>query len=111
VLAAAVALAGGCGGSSLEQDAERAASIAAEGALLAHGVAEGSSTKTFTRVHAGELRKNAEQLAARRRLAPLSDEISRQLQRLERAPGDARAAAEVERALERATKRAEGVAR
>jgi uncharacterized protein YceK len=51
VLAAAVLLEG-CGAATTHKDAEEAASIAAEGALLAHDAAEGATTSTFTRTTA-----------------------------------------------------------
>ena len=109
-LALTLALAA-CGGSSLQDDADRAASVAAEGALVAQGAAEGSSTETFTRVHAQALRGQVAPLERRPRIGRIAREIVRQLERLAAEPGDDRSAARVERSLRRAAESAERLAR
>jgi hypothetical protein len=109
-LAAAVLALGGCGGGTLRDDAETAGSIAAEGALLAHDVADGSTTHAFARVHARALREKVEPLAGRPQLAPLARDIARQLERIADDPGET-AAADAARALERAAARADRLAR
>jgi hypothetical protein len=108
--AAALALAG-CGGATPADRAESAASIAAEGALLAHEVAEGSTTGAFTRSHARALKRKVEPLAEEPRLGAIARRIAAELDRLAADPGDEEAAAAVERALERAGERAERLAR
>jgi len=75
VLALAAA---GCGNTTttrdFHHDADSVASIAAEGALLAHEVGERDTTSAFARVHGGELGDTAAELAATlRRNRPLAD--------------------------------------
>jgi hypothetical protein len=75
VLALAAA---GCGNTTttrdFRHDADSVASIAAEGALLAHEVGERDTTSAFARVHGGELGDTAAELAATlRRNRPLAD--------------------------------------
>jgi thioredoxin-like negative regulator of GroEL len=53
-------VAAGCNGGTVDQhaldnDSEAIASLACEGALLAHEIANTASLTTFSRVHAGEL--------------------------------------------------------
>ena len=57
-----VALLAGCGSSTPAKQAEDLESLAAEGALLAHDVAEGETTGPFTRVHSRELAHAAKSL-------------------------------------------------
>jgi len=75
VLAAAAA---GCGNTTTSRDfrldAASIASIAAEGALLAHEVGEQDTTSAFARVHGGELGDTAAGLASTlRRNRPLAE--------------------------------------
>ena len=70
--------AAGCGDTTttrdFRRDAASIASIAAEGALLAHEVGEQDTTSAFARVHGGELGDTAAGLAATlRRNRPLAD--------------------------------------
>ena len=54
----AASLLAGCGTpQELSKQAEEVHSVAAEGALLAHGAAEGDTTEPFTSEHAKALRK------------------------------------------------------
>ena len=117
VLAAAAA---GCGTTTttrdFERDAASIASLAAEGALLAHEVGEDDTTSAFTRVHGGELGDTAAELAAtlRRnepladlpveRLAALASAISRRLHLVASRPPPQRAFA-LERQLQRLAER------
>jgi len=119
----------GCGGGTLDAEsfkkqAEAIQSFAAEGALLARDVADGKSTVPFARVHAGELAKSAakleQTLASANATAGLQDKLAQavelakavaeSLEELERAPGDVRAARQVQRKLETAAKSAEELA-
>ncbi len=99
--------AAGCGASSEpSKQAEELHSIAAEGALLAHGTAEGGSTGPFTREHAKALRKLVAQLRpmlAEGPLAQLAETIDGELATLE---SDADAGL-VERRLDEAAATAE----
>jgi hypothetical protein len=77
---AALLTTSGCGSStvtakSLKKQAETVQSIANEGALLAHGRAEDSTTQTFTREHAHELSKQAMSLRMKLRTARLAPGI------------------------------------
>jgi hypothetical protein len=94
----------GCVPADPAKQAEAIASIAAEGALLAHGAAEGSSTKIFVREHAEALdRKLGEtrSVVDDRRLASLAASVSDELVRLAQEPDDELTTRSVERALER----------
>ena len=103
----------GCGSSgSVEKQAEEVGSIAAEGALLAHDASEGGTTGTFTRVHARELAKKADQLAAKIReseLRRVAQAVGVDLERLADDPGDEQGAARLEQRLDAASKRAEEI--
>ena len=75
--AAAVAVAlvlTACQPTEVPKQAEEVASVAAEGALLAHGAAEGTTTDTFAREHAKALRtllgQRLDRAVARGRLTP-----------------------------------------
>jgi hypothetical protein len=108
---AAVALAAaGCGvPSEPKKQAEEVASVAAEGALLAHDAAEGRSTDPFTRAHARALRERLAPLRPKiveRRLARIAAEVDEALGELEAEPRTAR----VEARLDEAAKAAEGLA-
>jgi hypothetical protein len=103
VLAAVAFLAAGCGETAKKQ-AEDLGSIAAEGALVAHDAAEGSTTDAFTRVHSRALRKKADKIAEKAKQPPLerlAQEISRALERLADDPDDRDGAATIERRLEK----------
>ena len=100
------ALAGCNGGTvdkhALKRDAEKVASLATEGELLANDVSKGRSTKYFVRVHAKELSGAASgfqvSLAKRptspgittdvRKLSKLAGKLSRELERLHLHPTD-----------------------
>src|SRR4051794_22002118 len=67
LIALALALAGCNGGTvdkhALKRDAEKIASLATEGELLANDMSKGASPKYFARVHAKELSQAASDLA------------------------------------------------
>ena len=112
---AACVLAGvvGCGTpATVEKQAEEIGSIAAEGALLAHDASEGDTTGTFTRVHARELAKKADQLGPNIRdsdLERVARSVASDLERLADEPGDEQAAGRLEQQLDDASKRAEEI--
>jgi hypothetical protein len=101
-----LALAGCNGGTvdkhALKRDAEKVASLATEGELLANDVSRGRSTKYFVRVHAKELSGAASgfqvSLAKRptspgitaevRKLSKLAGKVSRELDQLHLHPTD-----------------------
>ena len=92
------------------KQADEIASVAAEGALLAHDAAEGDTTATFTRVHSGELRSKLAQLEPEVEVQVLSRLLAttdRALGVLEDDPADRAHARVVERRLDRASRRAE----
>jgi hypothetical protein len=103
----------GCGSpGTVEKQAEDVASIAAEGALLAHDASEGDTAETFTRVHARELAKQADTLRPAIRDTRLEDvvrSVGRELRALADEPGNETAAALLERRLDDAAKRAEEI--
>ncbi len=113
LLLAAVLLAG-CGvPQEVPKQAEEVASVAAEGALLAHEVAEGSSTDAFTREHAKALQKILDGLRPaieQPDLAQLAAKVDAMLTALAEEPGDSRRAGSLERAFERASHSAEELA-
>ncbi len=97
----------GCAPDDPAKQAEEIGSIASEGALLAHGGAEGSSTKIFVREHAEALDRRlgkTRSVVADRRLASLAASVSEELVRLAEEPGDELTTRSVERALERRAK-------
>jgi Ser/Thr protein kinase RdoA (MazF antagonist) len=120
VLVAAVVVAG-CGETTTARDfrldAATIASIAAEGALLAHEVGEQDTTRAFARVHGRELGDTAAELAAtlRRskpvdpvpagRLAAVAGQVSRRLHVVASLPPPGRAF-RLERELKRLSERA-----
>ena len=112
VLAALSLLISGCGvPQELSKQAEDVASIAAEGALLAHDAVEGDTIASFRRVHAQALRKQVEELRPAivdGRLSALAASVSTELRRLEQ---NAAAAPVVERRLERAAAEADELAK
>jgi hypothetical protein len=108
ILAAVAFLAAGCGQTAQKQ-ADELGSIAAEGALVAHDAAEGSTTDAFTRVHSRALAKKADKIAETAKRPPLerlARRISRALERLADDPGDRDAAAKLQRLLERLDRQA-----
>ena len=91
------------------KQADDIASVAAEGALLAHDAAEGDTTATFTRVHSGDLRSKLAQLEPNVEVQALSRLLAttdRELGALEADPGDRARARVVERRLDRVSRRA-----
>jgi hypothetical protein len=109
LLLAALVLVAGCGESTEPtKQAEDLGSVAAEGALLAHDAADGSSMGPFTRVHSDVLRKDVEKLEPKlkeRPLVRLADEIASALDQL---PDDPEAAG---KRLDDAADRAEELAK
>ena len=118
VCAAAVLLASGCNGGTvdkhaLKRDAEKVGSLATEGQLLAHDVSKGASTKVFVRVHAKELSRAASDLedalaerptstgitADVRKLSRLAGKVSDELERLHLHPTDRGLAGSLEEPL------------
>ena len=91
------------------KQADEIASVAAEGALLAHDAAEGDTTATFTRVHSGDLRSMLAQLEPKVEVQELSRLLAttdRALGVLESDPADRTRAGVVERRLDRVSRRA-----
>ena len=106
----------------LAREVSKTGSIAAEGALLAHQVAEDRTKATFVRVHAGELAGAADESAEKLNDAEIEsdlqdevnaaiaidEDVSGALSDLEVAPGDEsegdRAEATLKGAAERATR-------
>jgi hypothetical protein len=115
LVAALAVAAAACGvPSSPEQQADQIASIAAEGAILAGDAADGDTTSVFAGEHAAALRKKADELRGAisgARLRQLAAEVVAQLERLEDSPGSGTVAAEVERRLQAASKRADEIAK
>jgi hypothetical protein len=120
LVAATLALAGCNGGTvdrhALTNDGKAIDSLACEGRLLAHDVAEGESTFRFARVHAGDLRRRAsnfeDALSERstvagierdvRALARKAGRIASLLEQLHRQPDDRADARRVEPLLAKA---------
>jgi hypothetical protein len=104
----------GCGvPQELSKQAEEIGSVAAEGSLLAHEAAEGSTTETFTREHAKALRKLVEEVEPAiedRDLALIAAKVDAMLVALAEAPGSRRRAGLLERSLKRAADSAEELA-
>jgi hypothetical protein len=109
LLLAALVLLAGCGQpTEPKKQAEELGSVAAEGALLAHDAAEGSSTGPFTRVHSKVLREDVDKLEPKlkqRALVRLAEDISSALDELSVEPGAAA------RRLDDAADRAEELAK
>ncbi len=91
LVALAIALTGCNGGTvdkhALKRDAEKVASLATEGGLLANDVAKGSSTKYFARVHAEELSRAASDLSDALATRPTSPGIETDVRKLSRVAG------------------------
>jgi hypothetical protein len=117
LVALAIALSGCNGGTvdrhALKRDAEKVASLATEGELLADDMSKGASTKYFARVHAKELSRAAADLADAlaerptspgiesdvRKLSELAAKVSHQLELLHLHPTDRTVAASLKRPL------------
>jgi hypothetical protein len=85
-------LVSGCNGGTvdshaLKRDAEKVASLATEGELLANDMAKGASTKYFARVHAKELSQAASDLADALGERPTSAGIEPDVRKLSRLAG------------------------
>ena len=104
----------GCGvPQELSKQAEEVHSVAAEGALLAHEVSEGSGSDTFTREHAKALRKLLGELRPAiedKRLAAAAQAVDEALTGLAEDPGDRAGAAQLERRLDESAKAADELA-
>ncbi len=117
---ALVVVAASCGGGalsekSLQTQAAAIQSLAAEGALVAGGVAEGRTTEVFVRVHTDDLLKEARKVQAkldsesaggtlerkRKTAARLPGRVAQELEQLHRAPGDRALAGRLKSMLER----------
>ena len=113
-LALAVLLVTGCGvPQEPAKQAEQVQSVAAEGALLAHGAAIGSTTDPYVEEHAKALDEKLEQLRPAielHTLDVLAAEVSGALEELADAPGDRGRARRLERELEEAARAAREVA-
>jgi hypothetical protein len=95
------------------EQAEHVQSVAAEGALLAHGAAEGSATDPFVEVHARALHELLEQARPAIELHSLgvvAADVSAALEALAAAPGDEALARRLERDLEGAAEAAAEIA-
>jgi hypothetical protein len=108
-------LAAGCAApSEPTKQAAEVASVAAEGALLAHDAAEGDTFRSFTRVHAKALEERLAQLEPKTddgQVAALLARVAGALERLADDPGDRERAAMLEHELEAAANDAEQLAR
>jgi hypothetical protein len=97
----------GCGGhGGTAAQAQTLGSVAADGALLAADVGRSRTTAAFLDVHAGELGRDAGDLArtgATRDVRALARRVERLLVRLRREPVGGDAAAALARALDRAS--------
>jgi hypothetical protein len=123
-------VAAGCGGggsvsqNDIQKQFEAIQSLAAEGALVADGAADGRTTDVFVRVHTGYLYKAARKVEGqlssahasgaterdRVRAARLASSVSDQLARLGADPSDHEAAHRIQRGLERDAALAERLA-
>ena len=113
--------AAGCGGggsvsqTDVQKQFQAIQSLAAEGALVADGAADGRTTDVFVHVHTGYLEKAARKVEGqlssarasgaaehdRARAARLASSVADQLARLGANPGDHEAAHRIQRRLER----------
>ena len=121
LIALGLLLLAGCGGGGsasqkdIQKQFEAIQSLAAEGALVADGAADGRTTDVFVRVHTGYLDEAARKVQAqlssehasgaaerdRIRAARLASSVADQLARLGDDPGDHEAARRIQRRLER----------
>jgi hypothetical protein len=130
LVAACLAAVAGCNGGAmtswrLQQDADSLASLATDGKLLANETAKGESTQPFTKVHAGELRDECEQLAdvvdsahpsgdlvqPSEQLVTAARRAAREPARLHEHPGDAAVARDAGGVLGDVADRAEQIAK
>jgi len=93
------------------KQAEEISSISAEGALLAHDVAEGGVTDTFTRVHVEALRKKLSELEPEVQVDAVSEALRDTDAALALLQDDPAAPGVLERRLERISKRADELAK
>ena len=93
------------------KQAEEISSISAEGALLAHGVAEGGVTDSFTRVHTEALRKKLSELEPKVQVDAVSKVLRDADASLALLQDDPAAPGLLELRLERISKRAEELAK
>ena len=93
------------------KQAEEISSISAEGALLAHDVAEGGVTDTFTRVHVEALRKKLSELEPQVQVDAVSEALRDTDAALALLQDDPAAPGVLERRLERISKRADELAK
>jgi hypothetical protein len=121
LIALGLLLLAGCGGGGsasqkdIQKQFEAIQSLAAEGALVADGAADGRTTDVFVRVHMSYLNEAARKVEAqlssarasgpaerdRVRAARLASSVADQLARLGDDPGDHAAAHRIQRRLER----------
>ncbi len=121
LIALGLLLLAGCGGGDsvskedVQKQYEAIQSLAAEGALVADGAANGRTTDVFVRVHTGYLAEAARKVEAqlssasanggaerdRVRAARLASSVAGQLARLGDDPGNHEAARRIQRRLER----------
>ena len=121
LIALGLLLLAGCGGGGsasqkdIQKQFEAIQSLAAEGALVADGAADGRTTDVFVRVHTGYLDEAARKVQAqlssehasgaaerdRIRAARLASNVADQLARLGDDPGDHETARRIQKQLER----------
>jgi hypothetical protein len=121
LISAVLLAAAGCGGggsvsqSDVNRQFEAIQSLAAEGALVADGAADGRTTDVFVRVHTGYLDHAAQRVATklssdqaegaverdRERAARLASQVADELARLSDDPGDRAGARRIEKQLRR----------
>ena len=121
LISAVLLAAAGCGGggsvsqSDVNRQFEAIQSLAAEGALVADGAADGRTTDFFVRVHTGYLDDAAQRVATklssdqaegaverdRERAARLASQVADELARLSDDPGDRAGARRIEKQLRR----------
>jgi len=121
LISAVLLAAAGCGGGGpvsqkdVQKQFEAIQSLAAEGALVAHGAADGRTTDVFVRVHTSYLddaaRKVATELSSaqaegavdrdRERAAHLAAQVADELAQLSDDPGDKAGARRIENQLRR----------
>jgi hypothetical protein len=121
LISAVLLAAAGCGGGGsvsqgdVKRQFEAIQSLAAEGALVADGAADGRTTDVFVRVHTGYLDDAAQKVATklssgqaegaverdRERAARLASQVADELARLSEDPGDRAGARRIEKQLRR----------
>jgi hypothetical protein len=111
IVASALLLSGCLVPSEPAKQAEEISSIAAEGALLAHGVAEGGVTDTFTRVHVEALRKKLSELESKVEVDAVADVLHDAEATLALLQDDPAAPGLLERRLDQISERADELAK